>query len=150
MHSVKVSSERMRFSAAHFVVDAGACEHLHGHNYEVELDISGSVDEHGMVIDFRELKKRAAQVCEKLDHRVLLPGQSGVIRIREIAGSVEVQVAGKRYVFPREDCLILPVAATTAELIAEHIAAELGLPESYEVRVCVSENVGSTGCYHSK
>jgi len=149
MHSLRVSSEKMRFSSAHFVADSGGCERLHGHNYEVEVDVSGPIDEHGMVIDFKELKKRAAELCDRLDHRVLLPGKSAAIRVRESAGSVEVQVASKRYVFPGEDCIILPIAATTAELLAGHIAAELDLPKRLNVRVCVSENVGSTGCYDS-
>jgi 6-pyruvoyltetrahydropterin/6-carboxytetrahydropterin synthase len=140
----------MSFSAAHFVVGADYCESLHGHNYTVEAIVTGPLDANGMVMDFRDVKKQAVSVCARLDHKVLLPRNSEAISIEETDISNDVNVAGKRYVFPREDCIVLPFRATTAELIAEYIAGELQVQSNYSVKVCVSETLGSTGCYDAR
>ncbi len=140
----------MSFSAAHFVVGADYCESLHGHNYTVEAIVTGPLDANGMVLDFRDVKKQATSVCSRLDHKVLLPKDSKAITIDDTDMSYDVRIGGKRYVFPIEDCIVLPYPATTAELIAEYIAGELHLQSNYSVKVCVSESLGSTGCYDAK
>ncbi len=150
MHSIRVSSQKMSFSAAHFVVGADYFERLHGHNYTVEAIVSGPLDPNGMVMDFRDIKKQAVNVCSFLDHKVLLPENSESITIEDKDISYDVSIGGKRYVFPKEDCMVLPFPATTAELIAEYIAGELQLELNYSVKVCVSESLGSTGCYDAK
>ena len=140
----------MHFSAAHFVASAGACENLHGHNYTVEVYIEGPLNEDGMVLDFRDVKTRTIEICKSLDHRVLLPGESNVIKIRDLDDTVEVRVGDKRYILPRTDCLVLPLAATTAELLAEFIAGKIEITSSHLLRVCVAESEGSVGCFESK
>ena len=61
------------FSAAHFLRNyKGKCENLHGHNWKVELEVEGeSLDETGLLIDFKELKKMLKDVLELLDHRLI-------------------------------------------------------------------------------
>ncbi|MEJ2716177.1 MAG: 6-carboxytetrahydropterin synthase QueD [Deltaproteobacteria bacterium] len=61
------------FSAAHRLRDyKGKCEHLHGHNYKVDVRArSERTGEGGMVIDFGELKEAARPILEKLDHSFL-------------------------------------------------------------------------------
>lgn len=140
----------MHFSAAHFVASAGACENLHGHNYTVEVYIEGPLNEDEMVLDFRDVKTRTIEICKSLDHRVLLPGESNVIKIRDLDDTVEVRVGDKRYILPRTDCLVLPLAATTAELLAEFIAGKIEIASSHLLRVCVAESEGSVGCFESK
>jgi 6-pyruvoyltetrahydropterin/6-carboxytetrahydropterin synthase len=140
----------MSFSAAHFVVGADYCESLHGHNYTVEVIVTGTIDATGMVLDFRDVKKRAVDVCALLDHKVLLPNKSEAAIIDESEISYEVNIGGKRYVFPKEDCMVLPFPATTAELLAEYIAGELQFSSGFSVKVCVSESLGATGCYDTK
>ena len=64
---------RARFSAAHQIREYGGnCERLHGHNWLVEVAVrSDGLDELGMVIDFRDLKRALKEVLKKLDHRLL-------------------------------------------------------------------------------
>ena len=45
--------------------------------------------------------------------------------IDSLHAEVEVAFQHRRWIFPEEDCVILPIANTTAELLAEYIAAEL-------------------------
>ncbi len=70
MYEVKIRTE---FSAAHNLREVGGkCESLHGHNFLVEVTVeSDSLDESGMVIDFRLLKGATKSVLEKLDHHYL-------------------------------------------------------------------------------
>jgi 6-pyruvoyl tetrahydropterin synthase/QueD family protein len=43
---------------------------VHGHTYEVEVEVEAALDK-GMVVDFRDLKKRTKQVLEAFDHKDL-------------------------------------------------------------------------------
>jgi 6-pyruvoyltetrahydropterin/6-carboxytetrahydropterin synthase len=60
-------------AAAHQLRDfEGQCENLHGHNWKVEVFVTGKeVGENGVLIDFREVKKATEQVIQELDHRFL-------------------------------------------------------------------------------
>lgn len=61
------------FSAGHFLRQyRGKCENLHGHNWKVEVIVSGkNLGQADMLIDFSELKKILQQVLQQLDHRLL-------------------------------------------------------------------------------
>lgn len=61
------------FSAAHLLRNYnGKCEHLHGHNYRVNVVARAhSTGDGGMVIDFGDLKRAANTVVDKLDHTFL-------------------------------------------------------------------------------
>ena len=147
MHSIRVKDQRMHFSASHFVKSEGKFENLHGHNYSIKLKLTGPMNDEGMVYDFRDVKSKALAICRTLDHKVLLPGESKSINIMKSEEFIEVNVGEKRYVFPDGDCVILPTKATTAELLAQYIHENLDFPEDFNIRVCVSESAGSTGCY---
>lgn len=123
--STLISPWELHFNAAHFITYANVCENLHGHNFHVRIDASGSNTEDGYVIDFVLLNRLAAEICATLNDQVLLPGLSTVVRVTPMDDRVEVESFGKRFLLPRENCLLLPVSNTTAELIAWHISEEL-------------------------
>ncbi|WP_462325506.1 6-carboxytetrahydropterin synthase QueD [Desulfoplanes sp.] len=65
---------RSDFSAAHQLRHyQGKCETLHGHNFIVEAEVSGTrLDPKiGYLMDFKELKNRLETVLETLDHTCL-------------------------------------------------------------------------------
>jgi len=70
MFEVKVVS---RFCAAHFLENyKGKCESLHGHNWKVEaVAASLSLDNAGMVMDFKDLKEFLEEILEQFDHKLL-------------------------------------------------------------------------------
>ena len=70
MYEVKVEAQ---FSAAHKLRDyEGKCENLHGHNWRVEAGVrSEKLNKTGMVVDFKELKKRLEKIIKTLDHTYL-------------------------------------------------------------------------------
>ncbi len=127
-YGIRVTKDSLVFSAAHFITFNGTvCERIHGHNWRVEAAIEGPLDDNHYVFDFTALRDGLQVLVQELDHRVLLPACHPLIRIgtssddREITASFE----NKRWVFPREDCFILPIANTTAELIARWIGLSL-------------------------
>ena len=70
MFSLKVEGS---FSSAHNLRGyKGKCEDLHGHNWRVELAVkSPGLDDLGMVLDFKYLKKELNAILEQLDHKYL-------------------------------------------------------------------------------
>jgi 6-pyruvoyltetrahydropterin/6-carboxytetrahydropterin synthase len=70
MYEVQIVSG---FCAAHRLRDyKGKCEHLHGHNYRVQVTArSAALGSGGMVMDFGDLKQAANEVLQRLDHTYL-------------------------------------------------------------------------------
>ena len=158
--SVSVSKDDLVFSSAHFITFAGhRCEGLHGHNYRVRVTVEGELNaEDGLVFDFLELKRLMRQLCEEIDHRVLLPLRSARITVAEAAEAVHVSVDGvRRYTFPRVDCALLPISNTTVELLAQHLATRLeaalaphGADNISAITMEVEENVGQSAIFLSR
>ncbi|TRZ75405.1 MAG: 6-carboxytetrahydropterin synthase QueD [Deltaproteobacteria bacterium] len=61
------------FSAAHLLKEIGGkCEELHGHNFLVEVSVAAeSLNDEGLLIDFRIVKRWTDEVLEQLDHKYL-------------------------------------------------------------------------------
>jgi 6-pyruvoyltetrahydropterin/6-carboxytetrahydropterin synthase len=61
------------FAAAHqLTMVAKQCENLHGHNWKVEVCVSGeSLNNAGVLIDFSELKAHVAEIVREMDHKFL-------------------------------------------------------------------------------
>jgi len=70
VYTLKVLSD---FASAHTLRDyPGACSRMHGHNWKVELEVKADrLNEIGMGIDFKEIKRATRQVTDELDHRYL-------------------------------------------------------------------------------
>ena len=61
------------FASAHSLRNyPGDCARLHGHNWQVEVSVCSQVlDDSGIAIDFREIKKQTKLVVKRLDHQYL-------------------------------------------------------------------------------
>jgi 6-pyruvoyltetrahydropterin/6-carboxytetrahydropterin synthase len=152
---VRLDKENLVFSAAHFITFAGnICERLHGHNYRVAAYVHGPLDENQYVIDFIALRDSLLAILQELDHHMLLPTQHPTIQVTPSDREVTVTFEDRRWIFPREDCVLLPVANTTAELLARYIGHRLqaalqkaGVAVPDRLRVEVDENHGQWGCW---
>ncbi len=125
-YHVKIEKERLVFCAGHFITyDHDVCEPLHGHNYHVAVEVRGPLDENQYVIDFIALRDALQEIVDLLDHRMLLPTEHPTIVVESRDAEVEVKHGDRRWVFPAQDCVLLPLANTTAELLARHIGHQL-------------------------
>ncbi len=155
---VHVTKDYLVFPAAHFITFAGhRCEGLHGHNYRVGVSLDGDLEPDGWyVMDFSVLKEIMRRLCDEVDHRVLLPLSNPKLDVREEGASVSVAYLGQpRYIFPREDCALLPIPNTTVEMLAQYLAGRLRaeLPDSTRVvaiEVEVEENFGQSAIYRDR
>jgi len=123
---VNVSKESFKFNAAHFVAYKGFRERLHGHNYHVSVRLLGNhkIGPDGYVVDFGCVKKVAKDVCKQMNEHFLCPMRSDVIDISEEGGdadggSIKLKCEdGAVFVFPRDDCYMLPIVHATTEELA--------------------------------
>jgi 6-pyruvoyltetrahydropterin/6-carboxytetrahydropterin synthase len=61
------------FAAAHRLVGyKGKCEELHGHNFNVEVLVSGDrLGDDGMLVDFQIIKANLQGILDILDHKYI-------------------------------------------------------------------------------
>jgi 6-pyruvoyltetrahydropterin/6-carboxytetrahydropterin synthase len=152
---VRVTKDHLVFSSGHFISYEGdKCERLHGHNYRTAVEVEGLLDENHYVFDFIALKQRTQAITDELDHRMMLPTQSALIQLALESESIRVRYREREWRFPREDCVLLPIENTTAELLARYIAqrlrADLKRHHHFEpqvLRVEVEENIGQSATY---
>ena len=157
--SIELEKEYFKFSAAHFLIfPDGSAERLHGHNYRVFVEIDARLSEHGLVIDFQEIKPVVRELLDSLDERFLIPGEHPVLEysVRE-DGVCEIRHGESYYAAPAEDVLVLPMNNTSSENLATWIGREIkrllveqfGDVEMRRLRVAVEETSGQRGVYHS-
>jgi 6-pyruvoyltetrahydropterin/6-carboxytetrahydropterin synthase len=70
MYEIKIIGE---FSSAHKLKSyKGKCENIHGHNWKVELIVTGEIlNSIGLLVDFQILKRKLNIVLKSLDHKNL-------------------------------------------------------------------------------
>lgn len=116
------------FESAHRTLsDSGKCVRLHGHNWKVEIEITGNPNDDGYIVDFKELKN----VIKLMDHKVLLKEDDPLL---ELLWKNPEQV----YTLKNEP---------TCENLSKHIAEDL-IPKNKNIEVIlvrVWENDNSYG-----
>lgn len=135
-HTLEIDGWRtnLRFSACHMLVRHRKCSRIHGHSYAIHLKLRGETDENHYLFDFGVAKKKLREFARELDHRVMVPTDSPDIRTENDKenGQVVVDMAGKRYVFPEEDVVLIPTKASTVEELSgyllDRLRSELVLP----------------------
>jgi 6-pyruvoyltetrahydropterin/6-carboxytetrahydropterin synthase len=145
---VRIANDDLVFSSGHFItLEGDKCERLHGHTYRVAAEVFGPLDENQCVVDFLAVRSALKVIVAELDHRMLLPTRHAAIRVSSRLGTVEVAFADRRWVFPEDDCLLLPIANTTTEMLAQYVGerllAALGGNAPSKVRVEIGEGAGA-------
>lgn len=152
------------FCAGHFItLTDDLCEAVHGHNWTVGADVEGPPDSHGMVVDFIKLRDLLSAITARLDHRMLLPTKNQFLAVEHTpaaagrAAEVTVRFKDRRWVFPADECVLLPLENTTAEWIARWIGHELlaamaaaGSPVTGSLRIEVDECLGQSAVWERR
>ncbi|MGZ4902189.1 MAG: 6-pyruvoyl trahydropterin synthase family protein [Halobacteriota archaeon] len=144
---------KLRFSACHLIPDHPKCGCLHGHTYALSVRVIGA-QRGDFVMDFEELKQYVAEICAPLDHRVLLASLDSDLKIEKLDKqhiSVVVGKQQKRYVFPTEDVVLLPINSASAEDLSSYLLGQLSdklaIENIREIHVRVDEGLGQgAGC----
>lgn len=151
-YRVRVERNKLKFAAAHFATYDGKLEPLHGHNYAVTIEVSGSLADDSWVCDFSTLKALGKALCDELDHKFLLQRDSRELQIDEGMSNWKVRFQERGFVFPKSDVLALPIDNTTAERLAEWFIGRLrddlaasGASNLRSITVGVEEAPGQAG-----
>jgi 6-pyruvoyltetrahydropterin/6-carboxytetrahydropterin synthase len=157
-YRLRVARELFKFSSAHMTVfPDGRKERLHGHNYgmAVQLELADATFER--MVDFAALKEAGRALARRLRERVLLAEHNPHFEIvRHDQVEIEFRLAGKRYVLPREDVLLLPIDNVSTEalagyaslVLAEELAGSLPPGVAIGIEVTVEESPGQgASCY---
>ena len=117
--SISIAKDYLKFSAAHFLIfPDGTAERLHGHNYKVFVDVHTDLNEHGLVVNFKEIKPLVREVCDELDEHLLIPGEHPVMTAVRVGSQMEIRYRERRYLIPAEEVIVLPIGNTSAENLA--------------------------------
>lgn len=106
------ASKRFRWEGAHRLPwHTGGCQNLHGHSYEMWVELEGTPDERGMLIDFKEIKQVLKPLVEAWDHATLVADyDEDLKRAIDLLGS-------KHFVLPYD---------STSENLCQYTADYLG------------------------
>lgn len=77
-HTIK---KEFRFEAAHRLVRGykGNCAHLHGHSWQVSIEMKGELNHLGMVMDFADVRPLREWVDQFLDHATIVSTEDDVL-----------------------------------------------------------------------
>jgi 6-pyruvoyltetrahydropterin/6-carboxytetrahydropterin synthase len=149
--TLHLAKQNFKFSAAHFLIfDETHAEKLHGHNYQVKVDINAPADESqhsdGYFMDFNVFKKFIKARLDVWDEIVLLPQNHPDMKFKKTDKSLEVTFRDRFYVFPLNEVILLPVTNTSVEnlskILAEEFYAEFKKYGVQKVVVSVEETQG--------
>jgi 6-pyruvoyltetrahydropterin/6-carboxytetrahydropterin synthase len=146
---LRISGDKLTIAAAHMLVKHDKCARIHGHNYLIEIEVEGELDENDMVIDFGLFKSNVITILKKFDHRILVPIESNDLQIETEEKQVIVKTCeDKCYRFPKEDVVFVPIKSTTVELLSQHIhnLIKEQYPQ-FKITITMSETPTSTIVY---
>jgi 6-pyruvoyl tetrahydropterin synthase/QueD family protein len=159
-YSIRVYKQYFNFASSHFMLfKDGTREPLHGHNYRVQIkgnapELPGGLD-NDMVFDFLNIKPIVRQICDSLDHKLLIPKNSPYLQIETKEKNYILSTRDESYFsIPQTDVLILPIENTSAERLAAYIAYQIKAKvldifkfEFIELEVEVEETPGQSAIF---
>lgn len=158
MFEIHLAKEPFKFSCSHFtILSADQAERLHGHNYQVRVDIrvNGLDPKLGLAFDFNAVKPLIRGLCDQLDERILLPVNSPYLKVEKGADQIDIHFGKKHYSFPAEDTLCLQLVNISSEELARWFSQQLvarmkDLPFWTAVQVHVEETRGQSVSYSTQ
>lgn len=144
--------QNFKFSSAHFLIfNKTSAEKLHGHNYQVKVNItvpavSAEMAQQGYFVDFNVFKKKIKTKLDEWDEMVLLPGNHDEMKFSETGPTLEVHFRERYYAFPKDEVVRLPINNTSVEqlsgLLAQHFFHDFKVFGVQRVQVSVEETRG--------
>jgi len=123
---IRVDTPRLTFAAAHFITfEGGGCEPIHGHDFRVVAELAARLGPAEYTVDFTLVEKLLAELIAPLDHHVLLPVEHPLMEMEVDESAYDIRLGARRWLLPAEDCVLVPVANTTAEAMARFLGEQL-------------------------
>jgi len=136
-------AKRFRWEGAHRLPwHNGGCQNLHGHSYYMWVELKGTPDERGMLIDFKDIKEIIEPLIKKWDHAVLVSETD-----TDLIKAVEM-LHSKYYIFPY-DTTSENICQFVAKYLAEHALELLLKHEINAVSIKLQETDTCYGEYEA-
>ena len=123
-------SKQFRWEMGHRLpFHTGLCKNLHGHSYEAHVILTGEPDDHGMVMDYFDMKLLIQNKIHELDHCFLCDTSDTIVRAFLETHSMKTVIVD----FPT-------TAENIARMLLEHVVSQLPVAHRVsDVRVRVYE-----------
>ena len=153
--TLHLAKQNFKFSSAHFLIfDDKHAEMLHGHNYQVQAEISGpepsAYTQQGYFVDFSVLKKTIKAHCDIWDEHILLPAKHPDMKYKKSTDekNYEIHFRDRFYSLPIQETIWLPITNTSVEqlsmLLAENLFAEFKSLGVTGITVDIQETLGQS------
>lgn len=104
------------------IFENGTREPLHGHNYRVTCKGETPDLKDDMVMDFLDFKPIVREVCDSLDHKLLIPKNHPRLKFYEQGKNIVIETPDESiFSIPQTDVLMLPIENTSSERIAVYV-----------------------------
>ncbi|PWI49677.1 hypothetical protein CEE45_00685 [Candidatus Heimdallarchaeota archaeon B3_Heim] len=113
------------FSASHLLLTEDFSEGLHGHNYYVEIELFGNINDNGLVLNFLSLDESLSNIISTWDHYTLLPSMNKDLQIKENGNNFDIQFGSRFYSLPQDEVKLFECKNVTAEFLAKTVAISM-------------------------
>ena len=108
------------------IFENGTREPLHGHNYRIQVKGEAPALAGDMVFDFLDIKPIVREICDSLDHKLLIPKDNKSLKIYTEKKNFVIETPDESvFSIPQTDVLLLPILNTSAERIAVYICDQI-------------------------
>ncbi len=153
--SIHLAKQNFKFAAAHFLIfDEQRAERLHGHNYQVKVDLGYGKEINqqpdGAFVDFNVFKKAIKSHLDIWDEHILLPRLHPDMKykISSDGKNYEVHFRDRYYSFPVNEVVWLDITNTSVEAFSQILATTFlhlfAKHKISKVRVTVEETRGQS------
>jgi 6-pyruvoyltetrahydropterin/6-carboxytetrahydropterin synthase len=123
--SIGLNRLNHHFSASHFIRTNEFNESIHGHNYYVELELSGFLGLDGLIHDYLIIDKILKNIIIEWDHYVLLPNENKAVQIDKKQNNFEIIYDNRFYSIPSDEIRFLNCVNITTENLVKILANKL-------------------------
>ena len=151
--SVAIDKIAAHFSASHALISDDIEEGLHGHNYQVGIEIEGKPDSDDIIIDFLYLDKMLNNLLSEWDHYVLLPSNNPNMEINVRENNLDIKYGIRFYSIPNDEVQVLDCTNVTTEaltrLLGEKVQNKLKEKEFWQRIERINITIWETSCYRA-
>jgi 6-pyruvoyltetrahydropterin/6-carboxytetrahydropterin synthase len=123
--AISLGKASTNFNSSHMLITDHFEEGLHGHNYHIEVEIFGEIDNSGLIIDFLFLQQIVRDLVREWDHFVLIPKYNPLIRISVNSTNTIIEYGSRLYSIPTEEIKALDCRNVTAEELSRLLTVKI-------------------------
>lgn len=113
---IEISKQAHNFSIGHFTIFSRTeREDLHGHNFQLQCNVTATLGEDGLIFDYAILKSIMKELCDELDEQTILPSKSPYLDISEDDLYIIAKFNEEKLYFLKRDVTVLDISNSTIE-----------------------------------